>query len=57
MAKVWAHPADIPLLGRATAENDAEIDSDGDFLPVLESRQQVCSSLGFFEGCDLLSRY
>ena len=41
MAKAWAHPADVSLLGQTQPTTSGDIDSEGDFLPGMGQRPQV----------------
>ena len=43
MANVWAHPADVSLLGQNQPTAGEGIDSDGEFLPELDSHRRVRS--------------
>lgn len=43
MAKAWAHPADISLLGQTLPTTSGDFDSEGDFLPGMGQRPQVRS--------------
>ena len=44
MAKLWAHPADAPLLGRpGVGAND--FDSEGDYFPGVDASLPVCALL------------